>query len=275
MHAILAATDLTGLSAGVLPRAARLARRLGTGLVLCHVLEQPEADAGAKAAARAALDTAWSETADAMRADPEGPPPTPACRVLHGRVDAALAQAARDTDAGLIVLGLHQPRAVADVLRMTTMERTVLAAPVPVLLAHGAATGDYARVLAATKFTPACTAAARMAARIAPGAPVASVHAVHLPLLHRRPGPSAAKSAAVAEAAARADAWRAGLDIGTRATPTDVVTGGVHQVLRFAIEDLNPDLIAVGRSSGARPGDLGHYARDLMRAPPADLLVAG
>ena len=272
MHAILAATDLTGLSAGVLPRAAQLSKTLGAELVVAHVLtgtaDGPDA-ALLTMTTTEALHAAWRDATGADAAPP------PRFVVLHGPVETALAQTAQQAGAGLVVLGLHQPRALADALRMTTMERTVLRSPVPVLLAQDVVARDYDRVLIATAFSSACTTAARAAATIAPRAVLASVHALRLPLLHRRPGAVGVAPEALDEAAAAAETWHNGLGLGPRATRTEVFPGGVHEVLGFAIMDLKPDLIAVGRSSSARPGDLGHYARDLMRAPPTDLLVAG
>jgi hypothetical protein len=52
---------------------------------------------------------------------------------------------------------------VLDVLRLTTMEKIVLAAPVPVLIAHREPSRPYRRVLALTDFSPASAAALRVA----------------------------------------------------------------------------------------------------------------
>jgi nucleotide-binding universal stress UspA family protein len=56
--------------------------------------------------------------------------------------------------------------------------------------------------------------------------------------------------------------------------PTLIVPGAVHEVLGYRQSELNADLICVGTHSGRDPHVLGNNARDLMRAPPADLLVA-
>jgi nucleotide-binding universal stress UspA family protein len=54
----------------------------------------------------------------------------------------------------------------------------------------------------------------------------------------------------------------------------EIVVGGVHEVLAFRQAELGADLVCIGTHSGRDPSRLGNYARDLMRAPPTDLLVA-
>jgi nucleotide-binding universal stress UspA family protein len=54
----------------------------------------------------------------------------------------------------------------------------------------------------------------------------------------------------------------------------EIVPGGVHEVLQFRIAELQPDLVVIGSNSGRDTTSLGNYARDLMRAPPTDMLVA-
>jgi nucleotide-binding universal stress UspA family protein len=282
--AILAATDFTPRSAQVAGRAAALARVLGARLVLAHVL--PERPAGPAQAingrrvrpvlARLGLvGKAMTEDAalghlQAVAARLAQPVEL---KVLHGRPETALADQARACGAVLIVLGVHRERRVLDALRLTTMERIVLAAPVPVLLARLPATRPYARVLALTDFSPGSAAALTMAARLSPGAAFHAVHALQLPLLAAVAGTDAADEALTqAELLRRAFLAQPGLP--PLAGPPELVPGGVHQVLAFRTAELNPDLVCIGTHSGRAPDALGHYARDLMRAPPTDLLVA-
>jgi nucleotide-binding universal stress UspA family protein len=112
-----------------------------------------------------------------------------------------------------------------------------------------------------------------MAARLSPGAAFHAVHALQLPLLAAVAGTDAADEALTqAELLRRAFLAQPGLP--PLAGPPELVPGGVHQVLAFRTAELNPDLVCIGTHSGRAPDALGHYARDLMRAPPTDLLVA-
>lgn len=283
--AILAATDFSPRSAQVAGRAAALARVLGARLVLAHVLpERPSGPVQAVdgrrvrpvlsrlgLAGRAMTEAAAQDQLRALAARLGLPCDT---RVLRGRPEAALAAEAAACGAALIVLGLHRERRVLDALRLTTMERIVLAAPVPVLLARLPAERPYARVLALTDFSPGSAAALAMAARLCPAAAFHAVHALKLPLLAAVAGGDAATDEALTQAELLRSAFLARPGLPPLAAPPELVPGGVHEVLAFRTAELNPDLVCIGTHSGRAPDALGHYARDLMRAPPTDLLVA-
>ncbi|MCB1406835.1 MAG: universal stress protein [Rhodobacteraceae bacterium] len=269
---VIAATDLSARSAHVAGRGASLARGLGARLILAHVAS----DEGGALPARfgaLGLGRARDKPADLLTeiAQAHGAEP----RLLQGAPDAALAGlAAQEGDVALIVLGLHRERGALDLLRLTTMERIVLAAPCPVLVAHQPPDRDYAQVLAPTDFTAASAAALIMAARIAPKARFHAIHALQLPI-----GAIFKRGNTETEAALkRAETLKAGFlampGLPPLAEPPEIVPGGVHQVLAFRREELAADLVCIGAHSGRKPDSLGNYARDLMRAPPTDLLVA-
>ncbi|WP_417600666.1 universal stress protein [Pararhodobacter oceanensis] len=261
---IFAATDLSERSAHVAGRGAQLAQCLGARLVLAHV--------GEDSSARFSLGRAKQSRAD-MLADlaREYGAET---RLLSGEPHVVLPAAARADNAALIILGLHQERRVLDLLRLTTMEHIVMAAPSPVLIAHQPPTRGYGQVLLASDFSQASAESLIMAARIAPTARFHAVHALQLPLgalFHRGHDDS---EAALAEAIEERRAFMQTADLPALTEPLEIVPGGVHQVLKFRREELAADLVCIGAQSGSTPDDLGEYARDLMRAPPTDLLVA-
>lgn len=264
---ILAATDLSPRSAHVPGRAAALAATLGARLILAHV----GPDEGNRPVHLPPLGRARAkaEDLDAIAASCGAEP-----RRLIGEPAAVLAELARTEEAALIVLGLHRERRVLDVLRLTTMERIVLQSPCPVLIAQWPADHAYDRVLAPTDFSAASGAALTMAGRIAPTAQFHAVHALHLPLGAIFKRGSHETDAALARAAKRCAAFLAMPGLPALAEPPEIVPGGVHQVLAFRSQELGADLVAIGAHSGRDPGALGNYARDLMRAPPTDLLVA-
>jgi nucleotide-binding universal stress UspA family protein len=302
--AILAATDLTARSVYVAPRAALLARTLQKDIVLAHVARPDRAATPANApAARVEAVVAGGDGPDAnpdagplqslrqrllgrrhppdpgaieqkLRRAAEGLSPTPTLRLLAGEPADELAGLAIEVNAVLMVLGLHRERRVLDLLRLTTMEQIVLAAPTPVLIAHRAAQGPYRRVLALTDFSPASAVALRFAAQIAPDAEFHAIHALQLPIGARFTARDAASDDSLTQAEQMRAAFLASPGLPELAEAPEIVPGGVHEVLSFRQRELGADLVCVGTHSGRDPDQLGHYARDLMRAPPTDLLVA-
>jgi nucleotide-binding universal stress UspA family protein len=283
---IIAATDLTPRSGAVPARALLLAQALGAEVLLVHVHEPngegalprpgPLRKIGGKLAARsrhkdpaAALQALAQDAAAQLNLS--AAPPT---RLIEGPVDAALAELTRAEEAVLLVLGLHRERRALDILRLTTMEKLVLGARAPVLIAHRVPVRPYGRVLGSTDFAPASVAAMAMAARLVPQARFHAVHALQLPLgANLLPG-GAAFDAALTTAELLRNGFEAAPGMPALAEPTLIVPGSVHEVLAFRQGELDADLICVGTHSGREPHVLGNYARDLMRAPPTDLLVA-
>lgn len=242
---ILAATDLSSRSAHVVGRAAQIAAHLGARLIVAHVGDEP----------------------------PQGPEQAE-LHHLSGPPAEALATLAQSQNAALIVLGLHRERRILDILRLTTMERIVLAAPCPALIAHNAADGPYRQVLALTDFSPASAAALAMAARLAPAAKFHALHALQMRLGARAEPGHQEYEAAMTRASGQCAAWLEHPGLPLLAETPDIVPGGVHPLLTFRQQDLGADLVCIGAHSGKDPQALGNYARDLMRAPPTDLLVA-
>lgn len=244
---VIAATDRSQRSAQVAARAAQVARVLALRLIVAHV------EGGA-------------EVAEPIVGTDE--------RLLQGQPDEALLTLVRAEAAALLVLGLHRPRRVLDVLRLTTMERLVLAAPCPVLIAHQPAGAPYAQVLALSDFSPASAASLVAAGRIAPRAEFHVIHALQMRLGTRaEPGHREFETAMDRAILAR-DRFLATPGLPALAEAPEIVPGGVHEVLEFRRAELGADLVCIGAHSGRLPGELGNYARDLMRAPPTDLLVA-
>jgi nucleotide-binding universal stress UspA family protein len=261
MGAIIAASDLTARSREVGGRAMALAARMEARVILVHFVAPgipPRAIEKARAALNAARDGGPAEI-----------------RILTGAPETGIAELCAQERAELVVLGLHRIRPVRDILGLTTMERIVLRAPVPVLIAHTPAGQPYRTVLSSTDFAPACAAALAAAARIAaPDAEFHAIHALQLPLRDKLSPTDIADSRAMTKAEALCSAFLAMPGLPARLHPPEIVAGGVHEVLSYRLEELQPDLLAIGTHSGRNPETLGNYARDLMRQPPTDVLVA-
>ena len=286
---ILAATDFSPRSAHVAGRAAALALQLGARLILAHVLPAAAAPRMSLAvtgrqrmrpllsrlglAGRAMTPAVARDRLQALAATL----PVPAeIRVLQGKAESVLAANVAELGADLLVLGLHRERRVLDALRLTTMERIVLAAPVPVLISHQPSGQAYRQVLALTDFSPGSAAALRMAARLAPEGRFHAVCALppSLPLVTAVAGADTPPDDTLTQAEMMRAAFLALPGLPDFVAPPVLVPGGVHEVLEFRRAELGADLICIGTHSGREPGRLGHYARDLMRAPPTDLLIA-
>lgn len=264
MKTIIAATDLTDRSANVLGRALALAGPIGARVVFAHVIS-PGAPAARAEDARRRMQALVAETPGSG---------TPEIRVLQGRPEVELPALADAEEAGLLVLGLHRTRPVLDLLRLTTMERIVLRTDQPVLIAHIDARRPYRRVLGSVDFAPACAAALAAAARLAPDAEFRAIHALQLQLRERLGTGDITYSRTMTQAEALRASFLQRPGLPPSLHLPEIVEGGVHEVLRFLIDELQPELVTIGTHSGREPLLLGNYARDLMREPPTDVLVA-
>ncbi len=194
--------------------------------------------------------------------------------VREGRVAASVAAVVAEHEAGLVVLGLHKERMVLDALRLTTMEQITLAVPCPVLVAHHADAAPYRRVLGAVTFAPASAHAMATAARLAPKAEFHAIHALETTSRDRRAGKDLQDSSVMTEAELLRDGFLLMPGLPVMARKPEIIPGNVHEVISYRVAELQPDLLVIGSHSGRNPQALGNYARDLMRAPPSDLLIA-
>lgn len=265
MPTILAASDLTERSQHVLSRAVALAENLDTEVLFVHAAPRGVPDMRCEAA-RAQMQ----EQCDTLRGGERV-----RVQVLRDRAELAIPQAATDEDAMLVVLGVHRPRPVLDLLRLTTMERIVLRSASPVLLAQLPPERSYQTVLSALDFSAADAAALAFAARIAPDASFHAIHALHLPLREKLSGARSESGApSLHEAQERCEAWLTTPGVPAKLSPPEIIPGSPHEVLGYRIDELQPDLLTIGASASSHPDRLGNIARDLMREPPTDVLVA-
>lgn len=273
IRAILAATALTDRAAAVPARAALLARNLGVPLVLATVVPASSRSTDRFRLTRRKLtEEGASAQLDALRATM--PDVQVTIVVRQGQVAPVIAQIAQEYSAGLVVLGLHKERLVLDALRLTTMEQITLSVPCPVLVAHRPDVTPYRRVLGAVTFAPASAHAMATAARLAPGAEFHAIHALEMTSRDRRADISLHESAVMTEAHLLRDAFLQMPGLPPDLHLPEIIPGGVHEVISYRIAELQPDLLVIGSHSGRNPNTLGNYARDLMRAPPTDLLIA-
>ncbi len=269
---ILAATDFTPRSRAVAGRAAALARLHKARLVIVTAIE-----ARPRTVKRLRIGKLVDQTAhahEAFRRLRESLSDIDLhFEIAHGPPWQSIPQLARQFDADLIVLGLHKPRRMLETMRMTTLERITQGAECPVLIAHDPEIRPYRKVLGAVTFAPASARALQVASDLAPGANFQAIHALRLPLGATMPARDLMKSAEMTEAEMLRQSFMAIKGLPENLALPEIVAGGVHEVLQFRISEYQPDLVVIGSHSGRDPKTLGNYARDLMRAPPCDMLV--
>lgn len=270
---ILAATDLSRRSEAVPARAAQLARAKNARLILVHALE-PAKPGVARLRLSRKDDRLRRANAEMEKLRTQFPDVETTCLVVEGTPATVVPKLAEEHDADLIVLGLHLPRRVLETLRLTNLERITQATRCPVLIAHSHNAAPYRRILGAISFAPASAQALRVAARLAPEAEIYAIHALQLPLTAKIPQTDLMTTTEMTEAELLRDAFMALDGLPAHLHLPEIVPGGVHEVLQFRIEELEPDLVVIGSHSGRDLKNLGNYARDLMRAPPTDMLVA-
>jgi nucleotide-binding universal stress UspA family protein len=273
MKRILVATDLSERSDRAVQRGLRIADRLGAA---CHALTVVDENLPADLAAE------WQERSEARlirQIDALAPAASGAvATALLGDPVATIPAHAAEIGADLLVVGLHRPRSFLDALRETTMERLVRLSAMPVLLVRNPVDDDYDKVLALVSFSPACAAALRAAAELAPGVRPDAIHAVYVPfggLTGEGPG-SAMARAVIAEAEAAATAWRAQWGIAAEDVNLSLVPESVTQLMQRKLAGTDYDMLAIGAHTRSGPfsAGLGSFASQLIRRPPTDLLVA-
>lgn len=272
MDTILVASDLSERADRALARAFRIARARAGRVVIASVVDDSLPDPIATTLARDMRDRLTRFAESLAGTDAVGHE----VRVLAGDPAPAIAALAGETGAGLLVLGLHRPRPLLDAFRETTMERIVRLAACPVLLVRDPADHDYERVLAGIDFSPASAAALAAAAKVAPGAAVTCLHALHVPFKGLTGGSSASAAPFRHEAEAEQAAWQAREKPDLPAAGVEIIEGSPAQVIATGIAAIRPDLLALGAHSRAGLGALtvGGIAAMLMRDPPVDLLIA-
>jgi nucleotide-binding universal stress UspA family protein len=273
IRCILAATDFSGRSEAALARAANLARLAEARLVLVHVVdEDAPADLvrqrvaiaeGGLASARDRLDGVAVET-----------------RVVTGDPFAAIAAAAVDLEADLVVAGDHRRSLLRALFLDTTVERLVRVAALPVLIARGPASTPYVHALVGVEAEPAAAVMALLQ-RFGAAAPA------HVSLLHAFDPVASGKMAQAGVADRTIAAYEAEVARELRQRLENVVHGGpsLAEIVVVAgepvaaLEDtavrLDVDLVVTATHARRGVGRLvlGSVTSRLLRESDRDLLI--
>jgi nucleotide-binding universal stress UspA family protein len=276
---VLAGTDFSPASEVAARQALGVARRAGARLVLAHAAALPDERLPASVADdRAQL----GEIGERLR----GQGAEISHVLVDGFADDALATAAHDLGADLIVTGAHGRRGLGRLLLGSTAERIIRIATVPVLVARGApdaADGGFHRIVVASDFSEAGERGFDTALELAaPGATVDLVHFWQMPSISRA---HAGGEVDATLADIRADAEEHGKRKGAEALASrDTSRATVRFQLREGdtrdgLVDLakvsGADLIVVGSHGrrGLRRFLLGSVAESTVRHAPCSVLV--
>jgi len=274
MHHILAATDLSPRSDRAVARAFRLADRHGALLTVMTVIDEAMPDRLAKAM-RPETEATLSRFCGTLS---DGGRIACATRIVQGDPGEAIPETAGILRADLVVMGLHRKRPFLDAIRETTLERTVRLTPAPALLVRDPADHEYGAVLAPVDFTPASAAAVMAARAVAADATLASFHAVAPPVSGQPAFDARVESTGghlrnAEDARAR---WMDTHALPAGFAPPELRVGALSTVFGSEFARTTPDLVAVGAHTRlGLPGRmLGSFTADLVRDPPADVLIA-
>jgi nucleotide-binding universal stress UspA family protein len=295
MKHLLVATDLSAIADAALERAISFAARDRARITLVFV-EPDYAATPAMTTLESAAILEWTNSTQEQRlADQHALEERAArCRAAgievdtvlrRGDADDVIPEVAAEVAADLVVVSTHGRTGIRRFLLGSTAEHVVRRSPVTVLVARGAARGEFRRVLVGTDFSPPAEKALRQAIALsAPGALIDVVHVWHYPpgawgletLADNTEALEALRSALTQGAVERGkkllDEWKGS----GRQVRFELLHGPAASALTTRAETQGCDLIAIGTHGyrGFRRFLLGSIAEATVRHAPCSVLVA-
>lgn len=273
---ILIATDLSARSDGALERAIALAREHRAKLSVTHIVDE---NLPAKIADRL-RDSAEQVIQETLASIPTSAEIDFTVSVTFGRAYESILRASENTDAELIVLGVHREDAFKYLFRGTTAERVIRIGDRLVLVVTERVKGKYRRVLIGVDFSVYSRHAIEFAPKFVPGGEFHLVHAYHVPFNGFLYGGDTQVSKKHEEQMKQIVAEEFSAFLPTADTkiprPNLIMQEGVVQlVLREAVDQVAPDLPVVGTHgrTGVAHALLGSVAEDVLLNPPCDVLA--
>lgn len=258
MNSIIVATDLSERSRQAVRRAVLLAAAADAKLTVVHVVDESMPDAICKQL-QIGAKTLLSEQ---IEEDVGGKNITADVEVIIGDAKGEIGRFAGQSDADLLVVGLHRRRAFLDQIRETTMEHLVRSSEMPVLLVASPAEDTYRRVLCGTALSDVCAKALHKVPLVAPEAELTLFHAHEISFGN--------------EARRDYETWTAMHPLPPNLPSPIFVEGKPTDALEDMMKDASFDLLAIGGHTRKAAGRyiLGKFASILIRNPPCDLLIA-
>lgn len=278
MQKILIAADLSERSDHALERALALTRQFGAELTVLHVVDDnlpasviEKLRAAAKDELESRLGTVSDDLANRVT-----------LRVDVGDPFAKILDAAWSRQVDLIVVGLHRPRWLSDIVLGATLERLLRVCDRPLLVVREAPAGPYRKVLVAVDFSVCSARAFEASVRLVPEGQFHLVHAFETPFAAFLTSRGAQLEAAAQHARElertieqQLQDMATTLPGGAPKPELALVRGEPTNVILDQIAKQHPDLLAVGTHgrTGIARAVLGSVIRNLLRDPPCDVLA--
>ncbi len=271
MPGILMASDLSDRSSLALDRARRLAATLGMDLEILHVVDDTLPSHIAEEAAQSAHELLTRDVGGAGEVEVTFGHPWRRVveRIAQGRFD-------------LVVMGAHRDRGIVDLFRSSVLHRCVQMSQAPILVVSNSAAASYAKVMVGTSFARRDEDAARLASKLAGGAPVRVVHAYRVPFgglgyrmddtgdITKRDRDDIEEPMLFQMEQMRQRLTRHGVE-----AECGLLEGRTTPALIEAVAHEGVDLLAIGRhgAEGHAPMTMGRVASEMLSYLPCDLLV--
>lgn len=234
---VLVATDLSARSDRAVERGFKLAKYFKTRLVVCHAVEPGSSAADNRNVAENAVRQALPDpNADIDIALPTGSAPQ------------AIAGAAQDANARIIVAGIARWNSLGDYFLGNAIEHLVSNAEQPVLVVKTRAHAGYKRLLVATDFSDCSRLALKTAAGMFPDAEIHLFHAWHVPYDGWQRDQTLADETAQ-EADRRMAEFLASADLPAELSDsvrTHMVHGDFGVATLSMLDAIDPDLVVLG-----------------------------
>ena len=261
---ILVATDFSARCDRAVDRALLLGEQLGSEVSLAHVVNVA-ADAEID---EAALDRQMAECL---------PTAATASRFVYprGKIGAALATAADEAEAGIVVMGVARHNALGDYFLGTAADHVLRHCRQPVLVVKRRPRGPYRNIGVATDFSEPSLNALLRAAELFPDAPLHLIHAFRVPFEGWQKAEPVRDKVRDAEAAVFDEYMsKVPADVARRVTK-HMPYGGLHKAITSVVEAEQLDLLVLGShgESGFRHAALGSQANALLLTSTLDTMV--
>ncbi|MFT7433248.1 MAG: universal stress protein E [Alphaproteobacteria bacterium] len=277
---ILVASDFSAHADRALERAIYLAHQFGAQRHLIHVMnllklpqwwERNE-------------ETLRQEANDLAQAHLKGYPLAEKVdvkiHIANGDAFEEIIALSQKTKADLIIMGLHNKTKFPDLFVGTTIERVMRKGTKPVLMVKDKPTSNYKKVAVAVDFSTSSQKALRMATTIAPKSAFSLINIYDIPFAgfisdeHTR---SFIESESVRQLDEIIEKHNETFKEKGIKAEKRLKQGAAISGILAVVDDVKPHLLAIGTHARSGIGNamIGSSAKEILAAPPCDVLVVG
>ena len=277
MESILFASDLSVQSGFAMQRASMLAAQHGSNLSIVHVIDDAF-PASIASSLRNDVQRHLQEQIELQKG--AGSKPVTA-EILVGKKSVKIIEHARNLGSDLIVLGTHNVL-FEDFFRGTTIEQIIRMGEFPVLMVTREPEKVYERVVIAVDFSSQSRKAIKQVVELCPDAEFYLVHAYEPQFKDFVLGEDLRKKAEENDTERferliddEMSGTLQNLHVAEEKIHQVIRQGNVNNVLRAAIDEFNPGLLAIGTHgrSGIANALIGSVTEKFLKNPPCDILT--